>query len=225
MNPANPTILSLETSSDVGSIAIHKAGTLIAGIEHHIHGLHDQMLTSMVQSLLHVCHLKLSDIQAIAIGKGPGSYTGMRIGSSFVKGLCYSNNLPLIAISTLETLLQRRLAHPKDQNLWCALINARRGRAYALLQDQAKNSLLKEPIVEVTTATFSHWLQQKRITFIGSGAEHYAHQLIHKHSYIIKGHYPKAHDMGQLAYDAWIAEKWENLGSFSPIYIGAGVHS
>ncbi|MEM9737601.1 MAG: tRNA (adenosine(37)-N6)-threonylcarbamoyltransferase complex dimerization subunit type 1 TsaB [Bacteroidota bacterium] len=220
MSAVSPTIISIETSSNVGSVAVHQAGNLIGSIEQHVRNFHHQTLTKMVQSVLTVCNITLEQVAAVAIGEGPGSYTGMRIGSSFAKGICYSRNIPLIAINTLKTLLQISNNYIEQKGLWCALIDARHSRAYALLQDQCENKLLTTQVVRVEEATFIHWLRKQIVTFIGNGADHYAHALLrNSNSSIIRGHYPKAQDMGKLAYESFMKKNWQDLANFQPLYL------
>ena len=110
-------ILSIETATPICSVALHKGSTLIAHTEYHVGKAHGIIIPKMIRHLLSLHHIQTDSIAAVGISAGPGSYTGLRIGSSVAKGICYAHNIPLIAINPLHTLLEgtkNKCAIPKN---------------------------------------------------------------------------------------------------------------
>ena len=123
-------ILSIETSTLTSSIALHDQGTLISALDLHIDKSHSEYLTPSVKYLLESSGIKLNSLDAVAISKGPGSYTGLRIGTSTAKGICYAFDAKLIAINTLEAMAFGMSKFYKDSTLLCPMLDARRMEVY-----------------------------------------------------------------------------------------------
>src|ERR1035437_7733479 len=124
-------ILNLETATTICSVAIAKDGCLLALKEQNGDYSHAENLTLFIEDVLHHANVKLSDIDAVAVSKGPGSYTGLRIGVSTAKGLCYSLNKPLIAINTLQHLaLSISIRDVRSDAFFCPMLDARRMEVY-----------------------------------------------------------------------------------------------
>ena len=127
-------ILNIETATQVCSVSLAKNGKLLALKELNEKNIHAEILTVFIQELLKETELNLSDIDAVAISKGPGSYTGLRIGLSTAKGLCFSLDIPLISVSSLQAMAQYALiclkAEIKENTLFAPMIDARRMEVY-----------------------------------------------------------------------------------------------
>lgn len=120
-------ILSIETSTAICSVAIHNEGELMANTDLHLEKSHSNSLTPLIEQLLYHCDLQMSDLTAIAVSSGPGSYTGLRIGLSTAKGLCYALEIPLISISSLDSMTIQVLNFHKDDNsIYIPMLDARR---------------------------------------------------------------------------------------------------
>ncbi len=132
-------ILSIETSTSVCSAAIHDGGRLLGVAEVHIGQSHAAKLAVLIDGLQDQTGVALGQLNAIGITSGPGSYTGLRIGTSTAKGLCYALNIPLLAVNTLELMASQVMASNTEGALLCPMIDARRMEVYNLLQN-AKGS-------------------------------------------------------------------------------------
>src|SRR5215204_4116442 len=123
-------ILSLETSTTVCSVALHQNNSLVAVAEIHLEHSHASKLAQLVDTVVKISGLALADISAVAVSSGPGSYTGLRIGTSTAKGICFAINVPLIAINTLAILSEQMNKTNVDGSLLCPMIDARRMEVY-----------------------------------------------------------------------------------------------
>ncbi len=134
-------ILHLATATKVCSVGLSNEGVLLHAIDHNEDAyMHGEQLTLLIQELMQRSGKDLSQLNAISVSSGPGSYTGLRIGVSTAKGLCYALSIPLIAVNTLESMIGlSRERHP-EQTV-CALIDARRMEAYTLIQGKDSNVL------------------------------------------------------------------------------------
>src|SRR6476620_9564121 len=128
-------ILSLETSAKVCSVAIHDGGKLIATSEIHIEQSHASKLAVLIEEVKNKAGIEFRQLNAVAISGGPGSYTGLRIGTSTAKGLCYSLDIPLLAVSTLHVLAYEatKVLPDVETMLLCPMLDARRMEVYTCL--------------------------------------------------------------------------------------------
>src|SRR5687768_13292726 len=121
-----PVILSLETSTDVCSVALHDGQKLIAQAEIREPQSHASMLAPLIDSVSREARISVKEINAVAVTRGPGSYTGLRIGSSTAKGLCFALDIPLISVGTLDLLAFQGNMQNNTHALLCPMIDARR---------------------------------------------------------------------------------------------------
>ncbi|MCK5280566.1 MAG: tRNA (adenosine(37)-N6)-threonylcarbamoyltransferase complex dimerization subunit type 1 TsaB [Cyclobacteriaceae bacterium] len=213
-------ILSIETSTLTSSIAIHEDGRLISSQNIHLDKSHSEYLTPSIKYLFETSGLQLNAIDAVAISKGPGSYTGLRIGTSTAKGICYALDSKLIAVNSLEAMAYGMAKYQFEDVLLCPMIDARRMEVYCLI---AKNDL---SIVEKTQAkiidesSFSNLLSDSKIIFFGNGAIKCKSVLDHSENAIfIKEIVPSADHIGVLAWKAYQQRIFENLAYFEPFYL------
>lgn len=220
-------ILSIETGTDICSVALSNDGELMALRESNEGRDHAKKVALFVDELLKETGVQPSDLDAIAVGKGPGSYTGLRIGVSFAKGMCYALNIPLIAVGSLDALVQvaredydAGILDIEDFD-WnsatlCPMVDARRMEVYTQLfniEGVAKSDVSAEIITE---ETFSDVRANGKLVIFGNGAEKCC-EVLSDALYISVT--PSARGIVALAEQAFNAEKFEDLAYFEPFYL------
>lgn len=220
-------ILSIETSEKICSVALSNGTGLIGSTESVGEKSHASLLTVLIDKLLSSHNVSFSELSAVAISKGPGSYTGLRIGVSTAKGICYGLNIPLIAVSTLNTMcicfLKSSYAiknkiQEKDV-LLCPMIDARRMEVYRQLLKTNGEQVGVIVAEEINSNSFSEELKTKAIYFFGSGAEKTKAVLNKDSAYFIDGINPHATNMVELAYTAYENKQFEDVAYFEPYYL------
>ncbi|MBL4669618.1 MAG: tRNA (adenosine(37)-N6)-threonylcarbamoyltransferase complex dimerization subunit type 1 TsaB [Flavobacteriales bacterium] len=212
-------ILGIETSTKICSVAISDGNKLLALKEEGGEYSHSEKLTVFIQEILKGAGLKLEEIDAVAVSKGPGSYTGLRIGVSVAKGLCYALEKPLIAVDTLQAMA---LGGSKTEkfDLYCPMIDARRMEVYTALYDD------ENKMVEMITAkiidenSFVEVLNEKKIIFFGDGADK-CEAILGSNSNAIfseKG-LPSAEYINQIAIQKFDKQEFEDVAYFEPYYL------
>lgn len=211
-------ILCLETATKNCSVAINKDGCLLAYKEEVSENYsHSEQLIPFIQSVLIDQKLELADLDAIAVSKGPGSYTGLRIGVSTAKGLCYSLGIPLLAHSTLETMAMG-MTKKIPQKVYCPMIDARRMEVYTALFNEEKQLTNIEACI-VDENSFYEDLAENEILFFGDGADKCQQVITHKNASFINDVYPSAKDMVPLSESAFQHERFEDVAYFEPFYL------
>ncbi|MGB3589186.1 MAG: tRNA (adenosine(37)-N6)-threonylcarbamoyltransferase complex dimerization subunit type 1 TsaB [Tunicatimonas sp.] len=213
-------LLSIETATKTCSVALHRDETLLGLQEVHLDKSHSSLLHVMIDNLLQHCEVERNQLNAVAVSIGPGSYTGLRIGVSAVKGIGYALDIPVIAVNTLEAMAQGM----KDSNLsesWlCPMLDARRMEVYCLLQDET-GTLIKEtqPLI-IDEQAFQVELDQHAIIFFGNGSNKCRDLLQHHpNAHFISGVQPSARPVGELAQYKYEQEEFEDLAYFVPFYL------
>ena len=210
-------IVCIETASKSCSVALAKYGHLVAVIEEVSEQYsHSEQLTVFIEQLLQQEGLKLSDLDAIAVGSGPGSYTGLRIGISTAKGLCYASDVPLIAISTLDTMAQAMKYKYPEAKL-CPMLDARRMEVYCALYSKSQASPVVAKIIDQDS--FAEELAQGPLLFFGDGADKCKYVLTHTNAHFELGVYPSATNMIPLAQDKFQNQDFEDVAYFEPFYL------
>lgn len=212
-------ILSLETSAKICSVALHDKGKLVATEEIHTEHSHASKLAVLVDAVVKQAGVELKHLHAIAVSSGPGSYTGLRIGTSTAKGLCFALNIPLIAIGSLELLAHHMNKQNPDQAYVCPMIDARRMEVYCMVVDSIGNSIQPIEAKVIDTASFSELLATNKILFFGDGADKCRESIIHPNAQFISGIYPVASYMGELAFQKLQHRQTEDLVNFEPYYL------
>src|SRR5687768_9988971 len=164
-------ILSLETSTTVCSVALAQDGRLIGQSELRLEKSHSSHITVLIQQLLENTGFTEKDLAAIAVSGGPGSYTGLRIGTSTAKGLCYALDIPLIAVSTLHALAWQTIKYTADppNYLFCPMLDARRMEVYTALLSDTLVEVLPDQAMVLEENSFQEALEKQKIVFFGSG--------------------------------------------------------
>jgi tRNA threonylcarbamoyladenosine biosynthesis protein TsaB len=212
-------ILSLETSAKVCSVALHSNNQLITSAEVHVEQSHATRLAPLINDVVKFYQLEYRHIQAVAVSSGPGSYTGLRIGVSLAKGLCFALKVPLIAINTLELLAYQMRKEVDSDVLLCPMIDARRMEVYSMLVNTDLNPILPIAPRVIDASSFHDLLQDRKIIFFGDGSTKCRTVINHINAHFIDGVYPQASKMGELAYLKLKSGEIEDLESFEPFYL------
>lgn len=215
---SEPIILSVDTSTKVCSAAIHIGGKLVANIETHTENSHAENLTVMVKNLANLAKVPLKRIDAFALAKGPGSYTGLRIGCSTLKGLCFSFDKPLIAISTLRILAEGHFPF-LNEGLMCPMIDARRMEVYTALYNKKGTEVMIEQPLVLAADSFDVFLKTQKVFFVGDGSLKFAELFYHTNASFFPNAVPLAQHMGALALEKFQNEEFEDLPYFEPDYL------
>lgn len=215
------SILFIETSTDVCSVAVSHDGAIIFNKEDHTGPHHNERLGSFVDEALSYTDNHALPLDYVAVSCGPGSYTGLRIGVSMAKGICYGRNLKLIAVPTLELLcvpvLLRELV-TDDAALLCPMLDARRMEVYAQVFDRALQE--KRPIHSdvVDAETYKEFLSHP-MYFFGNGAAKCMKAISHPNAHLIEDIEPLAKNMLPLAEKRIAQGKFEDVAYFVPFYL------
>ena len=216
-------LLSIETATRTCSVALSEDGVLVALKETTDERYsHAEKLTVFIQELLSDNNWKASDLDAVAVSKGPGSYTGLRIGVSTAKGLCYALSIPLLAVSTLQAMA-KQIADVDDtpaDALLCPMIDARRMEVYAALYhtDMSEKRGIAADIVD--ERTYSSYLDQGKVIFFGDGAGKCADLLSENpNAHFVADINPSAREVGLLAFEKLSKGDTEDVAYFEPFYL------
>jgi tRNA threonylcarbamoyladenosine biosynthesis protein TsaB len=216
-------LLSIDTSTRNCSVAIHQDGKLLAISELYAEKSSSGMLTTLIKNVVKYANLSLNDLDAIAVAKGPGSYTGLRIGVSTAKGLCYTLDKPLIAINTLEAMAFQLKDFIDVDFLLCPMIDARRMEVYCAIYEA--RSLYEIQATEakiIDKNSFDELLRKNGIVFFGDGAEKCRDTLRESSgnaSFLDTEIHPSARTIGYLANQSFKQNKFEDLADFEPFYL------
>ncbi|GAB4131178.1 MAG: tRNA (adenosine(37)-N6)-threonylcarbamoyltransferase complex dimerization subunit type 1 TsaB [Raineya sp.] len=212
-------ILSIETATFVCSVALHREANLLGVYELHSEKSHSEQLNVLIEQICKQNNLLLKDISAVAVSQGPGSYTGLRIGTATAKGLCFALQKPLIAINTLEAMLGQINNCVEPDTLLCPMLDARRMEVYCLLANQQKEVLEPTQALIVESHSFEKHLSERKIVFFGNGATKCKEVLKHKNSFFCENIHPSARSMGQIAWQKFQKNEFESLIYFEPYYL------
>ena len=215
-------ILSIETATPVCSVALHDNGKLLALQELHLQKSHSEYLAVLIRETMKYAGLALEELNFIALSKGPGSYTGLRIGTATAKGLCYSLDIPLISVNTLEAMAHGAKKYLEKNVLMCPMIDARRMEVYSLIVDSDMKIIEPTRPVVVTEEAYQTHLEQKPFYFFGDGAEKCIPLLSKwENARFIEEVKPTAKCVGALASERVSHNQHaiEDLAYFEPFYL------
>ena len=214
-------ILSIETSTDVCSVAVSEDGACIYHEEDFSGPNHAERLGTYIDEALSFADSHAIPLDAVAVSCGPGSYTGLRIGVSMAKGICYAINLPLIARPTLELLcVPVLLGHEmEDDALICPMLDARRMEVYAAIYNRALKPVREIQADIVNADTYREWLDSHPVYFFGNGAAKCMEAIQHPNAHFIEGIKPMAKNMFPLAEKRIALQQYEDVAYFTPFYL------
>ncbi len=209
-------ILNIETATKQCSVSVSNNNELIALRELAEENFnHAEKLHVFIEEVMTESNIKLSDLNAVSVSKGPGSYTGLRIGVSTAKGLCYALDIPLIAIDTLQIIAKQIQI---SEGIIQPMIDARRMEVFTASFDK-KHQIVGQTKALVLDENSFEDIQEK-IHFIGDGAEK-SEAVLKSERFIFYSHlkYPSAKEMVELSYDAYLNKKFEDVAYFEPYYL------
>ncbi|KAB7732685.1 tRNA (adenosine(37)-N6)-threonylcarbamoyltransferase complex dimerization subunit type 1 TsaB [Rudanella paleaurantiibacter] len=223
-------LLSIDTSTTVCSVALHRAeagatsATLLGAYELFTERTSSAMLTTLMGDVVRQAGFDLSDLSAIAVAKGPGSYTGLRIGVSTAKGLCFALDKPLLAVNTLRAMaeqVRRLMPLGEKAPLLCPMIDARRMEVYCALYDKAGREVKLTAAEIIDEQSFAEWLAEGPVVFFGDGAAKCRPVLgLHPNAlFPDEPIRPSARTIGQLAFHQFEAGRFEDVAAFEPFYL------
>ncbi|QVY64318.1 tRNA (adenosine(37)-N6)-threonylcarbamoyltransferase complex dimerization subunit type 1 TsaB [Polaribacter sp. Q13] len=210
-------ILNLETATKNCSVSIAKDGKVIALKElNNGNYSHAEVLHPFILEVLKEVNLTSKEIDAVAVSKGPGSYTGLRIGVSAAKGLCFAFDKPLISIKTLESLAH---AISIDKGIIVPMLDARRMEVYAAVFNENYEQIrdIKAEIIDENS--FSDYLGAGIVTFLGDGAHKCKEVITHKNAVFVDAIFPSAKEMAELSFIKYKKNDIEDVAYFEPFYL------
>ncbi len=215
------TILNIETSTDVCSVCLSQDGEMKFHDADYKGRNHATVLGGFVKNaLLYAsdCEMKLD---AVAVSIGPGSYTGLRIGLSEAKGLCFGLDVPLIGVNTLKLLSVAVMfsRHVEPEEYFVPMIDARRMEVFTAVYDLALNEILPNQALVVDENSFSDLLKERRLLFLGNGADKVAEVIAHPNAEFVRGIRPNAVDMIALSEKAFREGDFMDLAYSTPNYL------
>jgi len=211
------SILCIETATTNCSVALSLNGSVMALIEDNSKQFsHAERLHTFIEQVLVEAKFSKNSLDAIAVSKGPGSYTGLRIGVSAAKGLCFALDIPLISIPTLESLA---LQVKPNKGMIVSMLDARRMEVYSAVFSSAGNQVRETQAEILTKNSFSQYLEEEPVLFIGTGVEKFEPICQHKNATFLNDKLPSAFQMAELAEAKYKISDIENVAYFEPYYL------
>jgi tRNA threonylcarbamoyladenosine biosynthesis protein TsaB len=210
-------IISLETASTNCSVSVYQGSELLAIKEDpspdYTHG---ELLHVFMDEAMREAGLHWADLEAVAVSKGPGSYTGLRIGVAAAKGLCFALDIPLIAVETLKSMaFQLKGA----EGVLIPMLDARRMEAYVAVFDAEHKQIGPTRAEIISGDSFSKWTSQGPVHLLGNGAEKCREVLTHPNFHFHTALLPGSREIGLLANDRFQKERFEDVAYFEPFYL------
>ena len=218
-------ILCIETGTDICSVGIARDGELMSLRESDQGRDHAKQVAVFVDELLRETGVKPDELDAVAVGMGPGSYTGLRIGVSFAKGLCYGLNIPLLAVGSLEALTDVAIKDYEagiiqvdgwDEALLCPMVDARRMEVYTQIFNSRCESQSEVSAEIITEESFSQWRAKGKLVIFGNGAAK-CQEMLPDAIYIDVA--PSARGLTRIAHQLFEAGKTVDIAYFEPFYL------
>lgn len=211
-------ILHIETATTNCSVSISKEDeTLFLKEDNNKNYSHAESLHVFIDAVLKESNIALTDLDAIAVSKGPGSYTGLRIGVSAAKGLCFALNKPLISVPTLQALAYQAKV---ENGIIVSMLDARRMEVYSCIFDSHYNQIRDTEAEILDHNSFRDYLENDKVYFIGNGVDKTKDILAtHRNAIFIENKVPSANEMGLLAYNKYKISDFEDVAYFEPYYL------
>lgn len=221
-----PGILHIETSGKNCSVAVSEEGKILAHIRIEEERSHASDLTRSIDSLMNELKMSYADLNAVAVSEGPGSYTGLRIGVSAAKGICYGADIPLIAVPTLDIMLQHFHAEAKncnlaisDKDLFVPMIDARRMEVYDCIYN-SQDEIVREVNADIIDEnSFSELLKDHKIFFFGDGSNKCQEVITQPNANFVSDILPDAQYMVSIAEKHFKENQFVDLAYYEPFYL------
>lgn len=212
-------ILNIDTSTTVCSVALAQDGKII-GIKESNEGLnHSVLLGVYIDDILNSHHIHAAQLDAIAVSMGPGSYTGLRIGVSTAKGLCFGANKPLLAVPTLQALACSVADQLQENALYCPMLDARRMEVYTAFFDRDNHTILDTKAEIITADSFADLLAAQKVYFFGNGSEKVKSILASPNACFIDQVETSARHLVPLSEELYQQEQFVDTAYFEPFYL------
>ncbi|ARV15995.1 tRNA (adenosine(37)-N6)-threonylcarbamoyltransferase complex dimerization subunit type 1 TsaB [Polaribacter sp. SA4-12] len=210
-------ILNIETATKNCSVSLARNGAILAIKElNNGNYSHAEVLHPFIVDILKEANLNSNEIDAVAVSKGPGSYTGLRIGVSAAKGLCFAFDKPLISIKTLESLAN---AISVDEGIIVPMLDARRMEVFAAVFDVNYNEVREIKAEIIDENSYSEYLKTSKVYFLGDGAHKCKEIITHKNAVFIDDKFPSSKEMAILSYNKYKKNDIEDVAYFEPFYL------
>jgi tRNA threonylcarbamoyladenosine biosynthesis protein TsaB len=216
-------ILCIETATEICSVAVVSESGVLSLCENHEGNAHASRLTLLIDEAVKKAGLSLKQLDAIAVSKGPGSYTGLRVGVSTAKGLCYVLEKPLLAINTLQSLSQvflteNQILQTENRKL-IPMLDARRMEVYCAVYDESLKELKPTEAKIIDEHSFSHELENGEVCFFGNGSAKCKTMITHPNAVFVDHIQCSAAGMQKLAMEAFDKKQFEDVAYFEPFYL------
>lgn len=216
-------LLYIETATKVCSVSLSENGKCIAIRESLVANSHAEMLTTFMEELIKEADWEYDDLDTIVVSKGPGSYTGLRIGVSSAKGLCFSLEKPLISVSTLKAMafgMAKLIDITDEKILFCPMIDARRMEVYSAIFDKENNEVRKIEAEIIDENSLSEYLKDHIVYFAGDGAEKCKESFADQaNARFLDDFQISSKDMIEIATQKFEKNKFEDMAYFEPYYL------
>ena len=219
-------ILNIETATDICSVALADENGLIDFRENDEGRSHASLLTVLTGELLKKNGILVSNLNAVAVSMGPGSYTGLRIGVSVAKGLCFGSDKPLIAVPTLESMwngiisaIKEKKDHTYNDAWFCPMLDAKRQEVYLAFFDKLGNVKVNTSAVILTENSFEEILSDRKVFFFGTGSKKFSELINHPNALFINDYKNSAKNMVNLSQKFYTLNKFQDLAYFEPFYL------
>lgn len=215
--------LCIESATPVCSVALLTEKGVLDEKNSSEKNAHSRVLTVFIQELFQTHKLDVGDLSAVAVSKGPGSYTGLRIGVSAAKGLCYAGDIPLIAINTLASMatgmIQQKGKNPPKNTLYCPMIDARRMEVYSALFDVTGKEVRETRAEIIDAGSFTVELIDRPVVFFGDGADKCSSVITDENATFISGFVHTASNMADRVLEKFANQQFEDVAYFEPFYL------
>lgn len=220
-------ILCIETATSVCSVSLSKDGTVIALREINEQKAHASEITVFIEEVLKASNVSIKNLDAVAVSKGPGSYTGLRIGVSAAKGICYGLEIPLISVDTLYSMALGFSEYHNDfineinakNILLCPMIDARRMEVYNQLVDLNQQVIRDTKAEIIDDSSFSEYFKNHKIIFFGDGADKCKDIITNKNAYFFSSFQNSAKFLAKIANQKFQYQQFEDTAYFEPFYL------
>ncbi len=219
-------ILNIETSTEVCSVVLARDGHVIQCRENLSGQNHARLVTVLINEVLEASDIAVNQLDAVAVSGGPGSYTGLRIGVSVAKGICYASHLPLIAITSLEAMAHHVIHNtsqsqlPETENiLFCPMIDARRMEVYTSFYRKDGTQIRRIQADIIDSQSYLSYLEHNKVIFFGNGAAKCHSTITHPNAIFVEGIITSANNMVPLAERDFKLQKFADVAYYEPFYL------
>jgi tRNA threonylcarbamoyladenosine biosynthesis protein TsaB len=211
-------ILCIETSTTNCSVALANDKEVIGLKEDYDSTYsHAERLHNFIDKIIKEAGLTPKDLSAVSVSKGPGSYTGLRIGVTAAKGLCYALDIPLLSVPTLHSLALQ-VSQEKDSYI-VPMLDARRMEVYSTVFTNTYEEIRKTEAEILTNTSFEAYLHEKKVYFIGNGVEKFSAICSDANAVFIQNKLPSANEMAMLSYPKFLKKDFEDISYLDPYYL------